>query len=134
MKGEVKCVSLQCKLQTFRENLITERTTPQENSSTASTFKLHTTWECQILSRIAKDLAHQDANFSLDSTTEEDVTQGDNKKDKVEGRSAAQSRGGMYNLVFPLRFIELRRKSPELYKQVINLESHLEERRKQVNI
>ena len=39
---------------------------------------------------------------------------------------------GLYNIVFPLRFLRLKYTSPEIYKKLMALESHLEERKNQV--
>ena len=41
---------------------------------------------------------------------------------------------GFYNLVFPLRFIALKNRCPDMYRQLLELESHLEERKQQVKM
>ena len=40
---------------------------------------------------------------------------------------------GLFNLVFPYRFLRLKFDQPNVYKRIIALESHLEERTQQVS-
>ncbi len=41
---------------------------------------------------------------------------------------------GLFNVVFPLRFLRLRTSNPELYKQLSALEGHAQERLEQVSV
>ena len=117
----------------FREDIITGTTTQDDPPDE---LKWHTTWECQVLARIAEDAEHQASNGDIDSTIQQEDTQdsplSNLSKEQDEIRVDAKTTGGLYNLVFPLRFIALKRTSPETYKQLLNLESHLDKRKLQV--
>ena len=71
---------------------------------------------------------------NLDSNVEQVNTSSmvDHDADMVETHNKAKLTDDFYNLVFPLRFMALKRKSPHLYEQIMNLESHLTERKRQV--
>ena len=56
----------------------------------------------------------------------------DHDEDMVETHKKSKLTDDFYNLVFPLRFMALKWKSPHLYEQIMNLESHLTERKRQV--
>ena len=56
----------------------------------------------------------------------------DHDSDMIENHNKAKLTDDFYNLVFPLRFMALKWKSPPLYEQIMNLESHLTERKRQV--
>ena len=71
---------------------------------------------------------------NLDSNVEQVNTSSmvDHDADMVETHNKAKLTDDFYNLVFPLRFMALKWKSPHLYEQIMNLESHLTERKRQV--
>ena len=120
----------------FREDIITATTntcTLQED------LRWHTEWECNVLSRIAaeartRENCTQVDKDNLDSNVEQVNTSSmvDHDADMVEMHNKAKLTDDFYNLVFPLRFMALKWKSPHLYEQIMNLESHLIERRRQV--
>ena len=71
---------------------------------------------------------------NLDSSVEQVNTSSmvDHDADMVETHNKAKLTDDFYNLVFPLRFMALKWKSPHLYEQIMDLESHLTERKRQV--
>ena len=71
---------------------------------------------------------------NLDSNVEQVNTSHmtDKNADIVETHNKTKLTDDFYNLVFPLRFMALKWKSPHLYEQIMDLESHLTERKRQV--
>ena len=120
----------------FREDIITATTntcTLQED------LRWHTEWECNVLSRItAKEDTGENCTQvdkdNLDSNVEQVNTSHmtDKNADIVETHNKTKLTDDFYNLVFPLRFMALKWKSPHLYEQIMDLESHLTERKRQV--
>ena len=55
-------------------------------------------------------------------------------KNNVEVKATTNITEGFYNVVFPLRFIALKKRCPDMYRQLLELESHLEERKQQVKM
>ena len=120
----------------FREDIITATTntcTLQED------LRWHTEWECNVLSRItAKEDTGENCTQvdkdNLDSNVEQVNTlhMADENADIVETHNKTKLTDDFYNLVFPLRFMALKWKSPHLYEQIMDLESHLIERKRQV--
>ena len=96
----------------------------------------HTKWECDILSRISKvsgsvKTQSFDDNDSIGGHECSSNTSAlDENKNPV--KITSNTTESLYNIVFPLRFIALKRRNPNMYKQLLELESHLEERELQV--
>ena len=102
-------------------------------------MRWHTEWECNVLSRIAADDhagegCTQVDKGNIDSNVEQvnSSSMVDHDSDMVEKHNKAKLTDDFYNLVFPLRFMALKWKSPHLYEQIMDLESHLTERKRQV--
>ena len=111
----------------FREDIIADNSS-LDNS--LDELRWHTSWECDILSRISKHIDSQNTNDSEESMLEKASLPKEENTLNVE----TKTNGGLYNLVFPLRFIALKSRSPHIYKQLLDLECHLKERKLQVLI
>ena len=98
----------------------------------------HTRWECEVLTYISKICQGKNGNSI------------DNKNQRVDGNESmlkecemdenhnlvkisSNTTEGLYNIVFPLRFMALKKRRPDMYRQLLELESHLKERKLQVN-
>ena len=107
----------------FREDIIADTL-----DNYLDELRWHTSWECDILSSISKQIESQNDNDNDESVLEQVSVSKEESTLKLE----TKTNGGLYNLVFPLRFIALKSRSPHLYKQLLDLECHLTERKFQV--
>ena len=110
----------------FREDIIAENSS-LDNS--LDELRWHTSWECDILSRISKHIESQNSKVNVESVLDESVSV---SKEENTIKLETTTTEGLYNLVFPLRFIALKSRAPHLYNQLLDLECHLTERKLQV--
>ena len=112
--------------------------TPTDSEFALDDLRWHTKWECDVLSRISK-MNKQEKTSSCNSNDVEVGNESISKISPLEENTdgikiTTNITEGLYNIVFPLRFIALKKRSPDMYRQLMELESHLEERKLQVKI
>ena len=123
-------------LLTSRDDVITGTYTDIDGAS--YDVRWHTKWECDILSRISKvsgsvkTKSYHDDDSAGGQECSSNPSALDENKNPV--KITSNTTESLYNLVFPLRFIALKRRNPNMYKQLLELESHIEERKLQVKL
>ena len=114
----------------FRENCTVDACSKDRSFDE---LKWHTAWECKVLSSIAKAVQPRTSNEEIG----DDIAEFNSPNSETEASSQlpnidSKDNRGLYNLIFPLRFVALKRTNPDDYKTLLSLESHLEKRRLQV--
>ena len=114
----------------FRENCTADAS---GEDSLLDELKWHTAWECKVLASIAKGVQPQTSNQEiLDDVADCSPPNAETEVLSQLPNIDSNNNRGLYNLIFPLRFIALKRTNPDAYKTLLSLESHLEKRRLQV--
>ena len=98
----------------------------------------HTRWECDVLTYISKICQGKNTSSSDNKNQRVDINEPMPEQSEVDEnhnhvKISSNTTEGLYNIVFPLRFIALKKTRPDMYRQLFELESHLEERKLQVN-